>query len=109
MHLSDLVNAVKSRFHIVERWHACAILSQAFPAELKDIIECLNQFDLLRSEIQVSGGETKIANRFDKFFEARGWQKSKIAIKTTIGERTVEMGTHKVDFCKGRVAVELEW
>jgi hypothetical protein len=110
MDLAHLLKAVKHRFHVLERWHSCAILSQDFPSELADIIDCLNQFELLRSEIQIGGGgKTRIANRFDKFFQARGWKESKTAIKMIVGERTVEMATHKVDFCKGRVAVELEW
>jgi hypothetical protein len=110
MDLARLVKVTNSRFHIVERWHACAILSQDFRLELTDIVEGLNHFELLRSEIQAGGGgKTKIANRFDKFFQSRGWKESKTSIKMIVGDRTVEMGTHKVDFCKSRVAVELEW
>lgn len=110
MDIAQLKKATKNRYHVEEYWHACAILSQDFPEPLQDIIDCLNQFELLRSEIQVGGGgKTKIANRFDKFFFKRGWKEASTSIKMVVGERTVEMGTHKVDFSKGRIAVELEW
>jgi hypothetical protein len=110
MNLQALLEKVQSRYHIEERWHACAILSQDFPEQLQDVIDCLNQFTLLKSEIVVGGGrKSKIADRFDKFFAGRGWQESSTSIKMVIGERTVEMGTHKVDYCKGKIAVELEW
>jgi hypothetical protein len=105
-----MIEATAERYHIEERWHACAILSADFPTELQDIIDCLNQFTLLRSEIRVGGGgKTKIAARFDRFFRTRGWSEAKTEVKMMIGSRTVEMGTHKADNCKGRVAVEVEW
>ncbi len=110
MEIAKLREATNGRYHIEERWHACAILSQDFPQQLQDVIDCLNQFKLLRSEIEAGGGgKSKIANRFDDFFFSREWKEASTTIKMVVGERTVEMGTHKVDFCKGRVAVELEW
>ncbi len=105
-----MIAAVNGRYHIIERRHACAILSDDFPEQLQDIVDCLNHFELLRSEIQAGGGgKTKIASRFDDFFFDRGWDESSTTIKMIVGDRTVEMGTHKVDYFKARVAVELEW
>lgn len=102
--------ATRERYHIEERRHACAVLSVDFPAELKDIVDCLDQFELLRSEIVVGGGgKTRIARRFDDFLSRRDWKERSIKVSRTIGERTVEAETHKVDFSKSRVAVEVEW
>src|ERR1700730_2262722 len=110
MNLQGLIQATNSRYHIGERWHACAILSEDFPAELQDIIDCLNAFELLQSEIVVGGGgKSKIAIRFDKFLTQRGWQETSTSVTMTVGKKTFAMGTHKVDFCKSRVAVEVEW
>ncbi len=107
----DVIPAkTRERYHIEERRHACAILAGDFHEELDDVIGCLDQFELLRSEIVVGGGgKTRIAARFDDFLEERGWKEKSIKVSRTIGDRTVEAETHKVDFSKGRVAVEVEW
>ncbi len=110
MTVQELIEATQSRYHIEERWHACAILSQDFPSQLQDVVDCLNQFELLRSEIEAGGGgKTKIAGRLDKFFRSRGWKEARTDVKMMVGEKSVEMGTHKLDNCKGRVALEVEW
>jgi hypothetical protein len=110
MALTPVPADITSRFHIEERRHAVAILATDYPEEFSDILECLRQFDLLRSEIEVGGGgKSKIANRFDKFLHNRGWQEKAIKVARTIEDKTLESETHKVDFCKGRIAVEVEW
>jgi len=110
MTVAELIAATRDRYHIEERWHVCAIISQDFPAELQDLVDCLNNFALLRSEIEAGGGgKTKIAGRFDKFFVDRGWREARTDVRMVVGEKTVEMGTHKLDNCKGRVAIEVEW
>jgi len=107
----DLLPAdVRQRFHIEERRHACAILSADFPSELKDILGCLREFKLLRSEIEEGGGrKSKIASRFDDYLNARGWGEKSIRVARTIEDQTVESETHKVDFFRGKIAVEVEW
>ena len=101
---------ILDRFHIEERRHALAILKTDCPDELKDILQCLDQFRLLRSEMEEGGGgKSRIARRFDDFLAQSGWTEKKIRVKRTIDERTVETETHRVDFCKGQVAIEVEW
>jgi hypothetical protein len=108
MGLDILPAKLLKRYHIEERRHACAILSVDFPNELKDIIDCLNNFRLLRSEIEAGGGgKTKIANRFDHFLAGsrtkktitggRGWKENSTKVSRLIGDKTVESITHKVD------------
>ena len=110
MGLNVIPEATRKKYHVEERRHASAILSCDFPRELKDIIACLDQFQLVRSEIQVGGGgKSKIANRFDDFFANRGWAEKSVKVSRTVGEVTTDSETHKVDFFKGRVAVEVEW
>ena len=61
------------RFQIIERRHACAILANDFQEEFDEIVECLRQFKLVRSEIVVGGGgKSKIAARFDDFLMSKG-------------------------------------
>ena len=120
MSLQLLPAALFDRYHIEERRHACAILKDDFPSELQEIIDCLNNFKLLRSEIEEGGGrKSKIASRFDDFLSGRrvggvfeggrGWREEQTKVSRMIGDKTVESVTHRVDLCKGRVAVEVEW
>ncbi len=110
---------VLERFEIEERRHACAILAHDFPNEFADLIGCLEQFKLLRSEVAVGGGgKTKIAARFDDFLrDKRGWKprNTSIAMKLTtkqgdsteVAERNLD--THEADLCKGKIAIEVQW
>lgn len=120
MGLNAIPKALRDKYHIEERRHACAILAGDFPTEFKDILDCLAAFKLLRSEIEAGGGgKSKIANRFDHFLAGmrsggrvtggRGWAEQQTKVTRQVGGRTVESATHKVDLCKGRVAVEVEW
>jgi hypothetical protein len=108
--LNVIPQATRKKYHIEERWHACAILSVDFSDELKDIIDCLKQFELLRSEIVAGGGgKSKIAQRFDSFLSSRGWKERSVKVARKIDGTEIESETHKVDFFKGQVAVEVEW
>ena len=110
MGLEVIPKPTRDRYHIEERRHACAILSVDCPEELKDIVASLDQFQLLRSEIEVGGGgKSKIAQRFDKFLAQRGWKEKSIKVGRRIDGKEVDTETHKVDFCKSLVAVEVEW
>ncbi|MGD0008918.1 MAG: BglII/BstYI family type II restriction endonuclease [Terriglobia bacterium] len=110
MGLELIPRDVRDRYHVEERWHACAVLSVDCGGELTDILDCLRQFILLRSEVEEGGGrKTKITARVDRFLEARGWEVRSIKVARTVGELTTEAETHKVDFCKSRVAIEMEW
>jgi hypothetical protein len=102
--------SVRKRFLVAERRHACAILAADFRDEFQDIMDCLDTFKLVRSEIVVGGGgKSKVAARFDDFFESRGWTEKSTKIAMTIDGVERTMDTHKVDFCKSQVAVEVEW
>ena len=110
MGLEKIPKAIRKKYHIEERRHASAILASDFPQELRDIIDCFGQFQLLRSEIEVGGGgKSKIAIRFDDFLRRRGWVEKSVKVSRTVGDVTTDSETHKVDFFKRRVAVEVEW
>ena len=110
MGLDLIPRAIHRRFVIEERRHACAILTADFAGEFTDIIDCLHDFKLVRSEIVVGGGrKSKIADRFDSFLEGRDWEEKSTEIKMTVDDDPRQFETHKVDFCKGKVAVEVEW
>lgn len=110
MGLETIPRPIRDRYHIEERRHASAILATDCPSEMQDIIDCMNQFELLRSEIEVGGGgKTKIAKRFDDFLVGRGWREKKVKVTRKVDDVVTESETHKIDFFKGRVAIEVEW
>jgi restriction endonuclease BglII len=110
MGLGLIPKSLKPRYYIDERWHAAAILAADFPKEFKDIIECLKQFELVRSEIaEGGGGKTRIARRFDDFLTKRGWQEKVTEITMAVDGTPKTLTTHSVDFWKNKVAVEVEW
>ena len=79
MGLEVIPEATRSRYQIEEWRHACAILAEDCPDELADVVACLDQFVLLRSEIVEAGGcKSKIAGRFDDFLAQRGWMERKV-------------------------------
>jgi hypothetical protein len=110
MGLNLIPEDIRQRYLVEERRHACAILSSDFSTELLDLLDCLRHFKLLRSEIIVGGGgKSKIASRFDDFLFDRGWREKTTKIGKTVDGKTTDLETHRVDFCKGRIAVEVEW
>ena len=67
MGLDVIPGGIREKFQIEERRHACTILENDFPNELMEILDCLDDFQLMRSEIIVGGGgKTRIASRFDE-------------------------------------------
>ena len=67
-------------------------------------------FELVRSEVIVGGGnKSKITRRFDKFLKDRGWLEKVMGGGISAGGALYDAETHKVDFYKDRVAIEVEW
>lgn len=101
---------IQDNYEVREWRHASAILAADFPAEWKDIIEVLDNFRLLRSEIVEPGGsKSKIATRIDAALVARGWVEKSFATKIVIDGAESDSPTHKVDCFRNRVGLEIEW
>lgn len=101
---------VRPLYEIHEWRHACAILSNDFPAEWKDIIEVLRNFRLLKSHIITPGGrKSPIANAIDVALAGRGWEEKCFDTKITVDESEYDSPTHSVDCFKNGVALEIEW
>jgi hypothetical protein len=110
MDLALIPKGVRSHFQIEERRHACAILAHDHRSEFSDLMGCLKQFQLLRSEIVSPGGsKTKIADRFDKYLYARGWRAKSTAIEMMVDGEPRRVETHSIDLCKARIACEVQW
>lgn len=118
------------RFEFHNYNHAAEILTQAFPEEWANIVECLTNLRITTEDLRKAGGnETDIPKKFDDVLYPLGWREIKITGDLHIkfyprragqrgrfsnepfDEKVVEgyIDGHNIDFVKGRVAFDLEW
>ena len=105
------------KFEFYSYNHALEIITQAFPAEWSEIVDCLRQLRITTDDLRESGGnETKIPKKFDDVLYPRGWREIRISgdlhIKFYPFEEKVIPGYidgHNIDFLKNRIAFDLEW
>ena len=123
---------LKNRFEFYDYGHAIDILTNVYPNEWNDIIECLKQFEIYLDDIITAGGnKSSIPAKFDDFLFPRGWTETKITAdllvkkmdrheRTNAGSKFSADETsdilikgfidgHNVDFIKNKVAFDLEW
>ena len=131
MKLSDCIPSnVLEKFEFYNYNHALEILTQAFPNEWNEVMDCLAQLDISVDDLTAAGGnETNIPKKFDDVLYPYGWREIKITGDLIIKkyprqanqrgrfasepyeEKTI-MGYidgHNIDFVKNRVAFYLEW
>jgi hypothetical protein len=108
---ADLIPAaVRERYEVHERHHACAVLHTDFPSEWDDLMAALTELRLTRSEILApGGGKSPISAGIDGFFARRGWQERSFDVRVTVDGAETLSPTHHVDYFKNRVAIETEW
>lgn len=110
MGLDLISSALRTKFHFEERDHACAILARDFPAEFKDITDCLEAFTLKKSDVMTPGGaRSRIPIAIDGFLAQRGWKEESFDIKIEVDGVRIPIPTHSIDNFKNRVGVEVEW
>jgi hypothetical protein len=101
---------IRQNYEVHEWKHACAILSQDFPAEWVDICEVLGNFRLQRSWITVGGGrKSGVSSAVDSALYARGWREKLFRTEILVDGASSVSPTHSVDCFKNRVALEIEW
>lgn len=102
---------VSDLYEVHDYKHAAAIFSQEFPNEFREIIEVLRDFRFTLDDLKAFGGNKgTIVKRFEDLLRPRGWEERELGAKILVDTgRELELGTHKVDFVKGRVAFDLEW
>lgn len=100
--------------------HAAAILSKEFSNEFNEICNALRSFRFTIEDITVSGGnESHIPKLFSDILRPMGWNEKNMEAELHVYEvkgkaerelkNSVNHGSHKVDYLKGRVAFDLEW
>lgn len=100
--------------------HAAAIISKEFPKEFKEICHALRTFRFSIENITTAGGnESRIPKIFSDILRPMKWGEKSLSAELKVyeikGKKAKELkssinhGSHKVDYLKGRVAFDLEW
>ena len=118
------------KFEFYSYNHALEIITQAFPAEWSEIVDCLRQLRITTDDLRESGGnETKIPKKFDDVLYPRGWREIRISgdlhikfyprqaeqrgrfSQEQFEEKVIPgyIDGHNIDFLKNRIAFDLEW
>jgi len=110
---------IKGLYEVHDFKHAAAILANEFPEEFKEICEALGKFRFSLSDIIEAGGsESHIPKIFSEILRPMGWNEKNLSAELKVYEvkgkaqelkSTINHGSHKVDYLKGRVAFDLEW
>lgn len=126
---------VRELYEVYSYRHAAAILATSFPNELAEIERALLDFRITVRDIGIPGGnESVMPKKFSRTLRPAGWVETRIQgdllvrmqefdelfsadgmtrkVKRAEGEaRLIEnfIDGHKIDYVKGRVALDLEW
>lgn len=115
--------------------HAAGILRNSYPEELAEIEQALLDFSLTQYDIGIPGGnESDIPKKFSRTLRPLGWVEARVQGDLIVrvdefGEELLENGKtrkhklpkrddivlenfidgHKIDYVKGKVALDVEW
>lgn len=110
MGLDLIPTRLRNRFRFEERHHAVSILATDFHEEFGDLLLCLGDFRLKKSDILTpGGGRSPIPKTIDGFLGKRKWAEKRFDIKITVDEEPIPIPTHKIDNFKNRIGIEVEW
>lgn len=110
MGIEKIPGRLRKKYTFHETGHALAILSTDFPSEFADILDCLQAFELKRSDILTpGGGRSPIPVIIDGFLTTRGWGPKAFDIKIEVDQTGIPIPTHHIDNFKNRIGVEVEW
>jgi hypothetical protein len=108
--VAERFDLVRQRYECHDHQHASAVLCVDFPDLFGEICEALLAFRVTEEQIRAPGGnESQIPKHFASLLRHVGWREQQLTARLVVDEETVSTDTHKVDFVKGKVAVEMEW
>lgn len=101
---------LKKLYEIHDFKHASAILANEFPEEFKEICQALRKFRFTKEDVTTPGGnESQIPKNFSDILRPLEWKTEQLTAKVVVDGHEVSHDTHKVDYIKGRIALDLEW
>ena len=131
MQIEDYIAAgLLEKFEFHNYNHALEIVTQTFPNEWAELVECLRRLEITIADLREAGGnETNIPKKFDDVLHPFGWREIRISGDLHVksfprraerrgvfsakpsAEKVLEgyIDGHNIDFIKNRVAFDLEW
>lgn len=131
MQIDQIPEDVQAKFEFYNYGHALEILTEAFPEEWAELLDCFRRLRLSLEDISTAGGnESPIPKKFDDVLYPCGWREIRISgdliVKKYPRQTTQRRGRfadepfeietiegyidgHNIDFLKNRVAFDLEW
>lgn len=81
MRIEEYIDAdLLDRFEFYNYNYAIEIITQAFPEEWSNIVDCLRRLDISIDDLRESGGnETNIPKKFDDVLYPYGWREIRIS------------------------------
>lgn len=108
--LEQVPEDIRELYQICDWRHAVAILVSDFPAEFSEICDALRRFRFTEEMVRKPGGnESGIPKALSAILRPAQWKEAKLRARLLIDETEVSQDTHKIDYIKGRVAIDLEW
>ena len=130
MRIEDCISPeLLEKFEFYNYNHALEIITQSFPQEWRELVDCLERLNITTDDLRQAGGnETNIPKKFDDVLYPYGWREIRISgdlhIKfyprqadqrgrfsdVPFDEQVIEgyIDGHNIDFLKNRVAFDLE-
>ena len=127
---SYISSELREKFEFFNYNHALEIITQAFPEEWNELVECLQKFSITIQDLQQAGGnETNIPKKIDRILYPYGWREIRISGDLLIKfyprqadqrgrfssvpfeQKTIVqyIDGHNIDFLNNRLAIDLEW
>ncbi|APE17087.1 restriction endonuclease [Mycobacterium sp. WY10] len=118
---------VLDRYDFIETRNAAAVLAATNEQRFGELVDVLNEFELLTSDLVVPGGqESDLAARLNRGFRDRGWREARVDTRIVLalrkmpykpaGEKSAEVVDtevvnegYKVDNFVDRIALDVEW
>lgn len=122
---------ILDKFEFHNYGHALEILTQSFPQQWGELLDCFDKLNLSLDDIRQEGGnESPIPKKFDDILYPYGWREIRISGDLIVkkyprqvaqrrgrfGDTPFEVNTiegyidgHNIDFLRDRVAFDLEW
>jgi hypothetical protein len=101
---------VQAIYECHDHQHSVAILTLDFPELFSEICDVLVAFTFTDDQVRAAGGnESQMPKSFSEVLRPLGWKEQQLTTKRVVDDWEVTTDTHKVDYVKGEVALDLEW
>ena len=105
-----LSEGIQRLYEIRDYHHAATILAHEFKDEFKDVCSALTDFRITTKDILDPGGnESAIPKKFSAILRPLDWKEEKLQAKLMVDDKAISSDTHRIDYVKGRVALDVEW